>query len=623
MIFRGMFARLVPPDVFVRVPSALPGTRVMERERLHGVPRATREVRSRAAAGRSSGSTSAYVLLIGFELSLAVFSGGCRPVDRSVSAAPVPVHAPIANASVATAGRTRTADSAQRQVVVASDDDLARTVVAVFGDSAALHPSAVATPGAEPVWDIDVHSYETHDRVAFYVQLFSNGSRQHFRQRLSRGTRYEPMIRAKLRASGMPEDLTYLALIESGYDPHAYSRAAAVGLWQFMSSTARGVGMRVDWWVDERRDPARSTDGAIRFLGDLQRQFGSLYLAAAAYNGGPGRVARGLTRYAGELEGTKGEARFFALAEQDYLRTETKNYVPQLIAAALIAKLPSRYGLSVDSLPRFVYDSVLAGAGTSLAAVAMASGASTETMRDLNPAILRGVVPPESPLWLHVPTGTVGRTSTALASFPDAERLGYSTFKVSGTTTTVASLAAKNGMEVRHLAWYNPTLKPGKKGRIAAGTSVRIPTRATIGMARSVPDPSIERYGGGASASLATQGVHVVRRGESLAGIAKKYGISATRLKSLNGIKSNRVIMGQTLRVRSSSRLAATSVRTGAKAGGISKKSKAKSAASKNRKKSASRSGAKAKSSSSAKKATTKRKLMAKRPSTKEKPTAR
>ena len=563
------------PDVLVRVPSAHRAARAIKRARVLGAPSGSRGARGPVPVGESSHSDRSTGLLIAFEF-LSIFSfWGCRPVDRSVGTDPVPVLTPVVEASVATPVRTRNADSALRRVVVASDDELARTVVAVFGDTAALHPSAVATPDAEPVWDIDVHSYETHDRVAFYVQLFANGSREHFRARLSRGTRYEPMIRAKLRASGMPEDLTYLALIESGYDPHAYSRAAAVGLWQFMSSTARDVGMRVDWWVDERRDPARSTDGAIRFLGDLQRQFGSLYLAAAAYNGGPGRVARGLTRYAGEMEGAEGEDRFFALAEQDYLRAETKNYVPQLIAAALIAKLPGRYGLAVDSLPRFVYDSVLAGAGTSLAAVAMASGASTETMRELNPAILRGVVPPDSPLWLHIPTGTVERTATALASFSQTERNGYLTFKVNGTTTTVASLAAKNGMEVRHLAWYNPTLKTGKKGRIAEGTSVRIPTRATIGMARSVPDPSIERYGGGASASLASRGVHVVRRGESLTGIARKYGISATRLKALNGIKSNRVVVGQTLRVRSTSRVAANGAKTTAAAKSKSSKAKA------------------------------------------------
>ena len=166
------------------------------------------------------------------------------------------------------------------------------------------------------------------------------------------------MIRAKMKAGGLPEDMYYLALVESGFDPHAYSRAAAVGMWQFMTSTARDMGLRVDRWVDERRDPVRSTGAAVRFIRGLREEFGSLYLAAAAYNGGPGRVSRGLARYADDLEGTPGDDAFFVLAEKDYLRNETREYVPQLIAAALIAKEPTRYGMTLHALPPFAYDSV-------------------------------------------------------------------------------------------------------------------------------------------------------------------------------------------------------------------------------------------------------------------------
>ena len=125
-----------------------------------------------------------------------------------------------------------------------------------------------------------------------------------------------------------------------------------------MTSTARDMGLRVDRWVDERRDPVRSTGAAVRFIRGLRDEFGSLYLAAAAYNGGPGRVSRGLARYADDLEGTPGDDAFFVLAEKDYLRNETREYVPQLIAAALIAKEPTRYGMSLHSLPPFAYDSV-------------------------------------------------------------------------------------------------------------------------------------------------------------------------------------------------------------------------------------------------------------------------
>jgi membrane-bound lytic murein transglycosylase D len=280
--------------------------------------------------------------------------------------------------------------------------DVTHEAVKIFGDSLATAPAAEA----EPTWDIDVRSFETHDRVVYFVGRFSGPSGDRFAQELARGGRYEPIIRRKLHAAGMPEDMTYLALIESGYNPHAYSSAAAVGLWQFMASTARGTGLRVDWWIDERRDPVRSTDGAIKFLGWLKEQFGSYYLAAAAYNGGAGRVSRGLKRYADEVEGESGDSAFFSMAAAgNYLRAETRDYVPKLIAAALVAKEPAKYGLEVNYLPEFTYDSVEVGPSTPLAAVAKAAGTTLADIQDLNPEILRGMTPPDQRFSVRVPTG--------------------------------------------------------------------------------------------------------------------------------------------------------------------------------------------------------------------------
>lgn len=154
--------------------------------------------------------------------------------------------------------------------------DVARSAMDVFGDSA---PVVVKTDGVSaPTWDIDVHSYETTSRVEYYVQYFSGPAKDRIVERLGRGTRYEPMIRQQMREGGIPEDMYYLALIESGFDPNAYSKAAAVGMWQFMTSTARDMGLRVDWWVDERRDPVRSTGAAVRFIKGLRDQFGRFIL---------------------------------------------------------------------------------------------------------------------------------------------------------------------------------------------------------------------------------------------------------------------------------------------------------------------------------------------------------
>ncbi len=438
---------------------------------------------------------------------------------------------------------------------VTNPDELTRAAIAVFGDSIGLVGAARLSESLEPEFDLDVRSYETHARVAHYIRLFSGNARDRFVARLSRGTRYEPMIRAKLRAGGLPEDLTYLALVESGYDPHAYSRAAAVGMWQFMSSTARGVGMRVDWWVDERRDPARSTDGAIRFLKELQRQFGgSLYLAAAAYNGGPGRVARGLTRFAEEMEGSEGEDRFFALAEQDYLRAETKDYVPQLIAAAIVAKMPARHGIAVVPVAPYEYDSIRVDAGTSMAAVAAGSGSTIAEIRELNPSILRGVTPPDVKYWVKLPRGRAEAAGAALAELPATARAGFTTRKVTGSKSTLDGFAREAGVSSKALTAFNPTIKKSRSGRLTAGQTLRIPTDDALAFSRDVPNPSIEIYGGSSKSALTKAGVHVVRRGETLGGIARKYGLSVTRLKSLNGMKGTRVSAGQTLRVSSTSK---------------------------------------------------------------------
>ncbi|MEO7998025.1 MAG: transglycosylase SLT domain-containing protein [Gemmatimonadaceae bacterium] len=422
-----------------------------------------------------------FIAALGFAAS-ACHSPATKPTVVPTAAPASPTVSAESAPTYTTAAQATASDTA-----VIKSAEVARTVVGVFGDTASIAPLIDAIPSSGPTWDIDVRSYEGQERVAFYVNLFTQSSRNRFQEKLRQGTRYEPMIRAKLKAGGIPEDMMYLAMVESGYDPNAYSSAAAVGMWQFMSTTARDVGLRVDWWVDERRDPARSTDAAIRFLRDLQNQFGSLYLAAAAYNGGPGRVSRGLTRFAEEMEGTNGEDRFFALAEHDYLRSETKNYVPQIIAAALVGKEPVRYGFAYDTLTQYQYDSVEVAAGTPLAAVAVASAAELGAIKELNPAVLRGMVPPTGPMWVRVPlNGTVAATDipAALAALPDDERNGYRTTKTAGTESS-ASIAAKAGITAKQLSWYNPGLKSTKKGKLLAGQVVRVPTFATVAAASS------------------------------------------------------------------------------------------------------------------------------------------
>ena len=402
-------------------------------------------------------------------------------------------------------------------------------------------------------WDIDVESYVTKEKVARYVDLFAGRSREYFATRLQRGKKFEPMIRSTFRAQGIPEDMYFLALVESGYDHHAYSSAAAVGMWQFMSTTARGIGLRVDWWVDERRDPIRSTWAAGRFLGDLRDQFGSLYLAAAAYNGGPGRVSRGLKKYDDKFTEISGEDCFFALAEQDHLRAETKNYVPQLIAAALLGKDPSRYGIFLDSVAPYAYDTVRVPEGTPLGAVAKAIGMTVRDVSELNGHFLRGLTPPGDSSWVRVPLGKAEGFSASFAALSE-EDLEPFTRVTSRKGQTMASIAAAHGLAARQLAWYNRKVRAAKSGRLVAGQLLLVPTPLVVAAALDVPDPSIERYGPSAGRGRVT---HVVRRGESLSSIARRYKTSVSSLVALNRLKKRVVYAGQTIIVRGGSRPAA------------------------------------------------------------------
>ena len=394
-------------------------------------------------------------------------------------------------------------------------------------------------------WDIDVRSYETFDRVRFYVGAFIGTAKDRFVERLSVGSRYEPMIRSKLRAGGLPEDMYYLALVESGYNPHAYSRAAAVGMWQFMTSTARGMGLRVDWWVDERRDPVRSTDAAVRFLRGLNEQFGSLYLAAAAYNGGPGRVARGLTRYANELEGTTGDDMFFALVEKKYLRNETREYVPQLIAAALVAKEAGRYGLELETREPLRYDSVRVGPLVPLTAIADAGATTIQVIQELNPHILRGLTPPAArdSIFVRIPAGSSSSFHARFAALPADSVVGARMIKADKGATW-SSVAKKAKVSARALPLYNPRVKPAKKtGLIAPGTPILVPTAAAVAASLPVPDPAIEKYGAGTR-------THVVRSGENLSVIARRYKTTPAEIMKINRLKKPLIFPGQELLVR-------------------------------------------------------------------------
>lgn len=441
----------------------------------------------------------------------------------------------------ATVAQAGTHVSAGADPAAPSAAEIARRAAAVFGAPAGDDEPDAGPAANAPSWDISVAPYESHDRVEHYVRRYTGPARAWVTERLARGTRYEPMIRERLRAAGLPEDMYYLAFVESGFDTHAYSRAAAVGMWQFMAATGKGMGLRVDWWTDERRDPVRATGAAVRFLSSLNHQFGSLYLAAAAYNGGPSRVARGLTRFAAAIEGSEGEDRYFALSEQEFLPRETKEYVPQIIAAALIGNDPARYGIEIERRAVFAYDSVRVPPLTSLPAIARAAGTDMATIRDLNPQFLRGLTPPRVESQVRIPPGSRIRFDSAFALLPGAARVGVRRERVE-TPGSLATIARRYQTSQRGVTGFNPNLKRTPKRNIAAGQTLFIPTSEVLAAALDVPDPSIERYGSG-------NRTHVVRKGETLGHIARRYKTSVATVMRLNRLKKPLILIGQELAV--------------------------------------------------------------------------
>ena len=448
----------------------------------------------------------------------------------AIATAPPTTPPPAGRDSAAATATAATGDS-----TTVSDSDVTKSASQMFGDSAVA---------AEPTWDIDVRSYETRARVQHYVSVFTGSAKDHVVDRLEAGTRFEPMIRATFRAESLPEDMYYLGLVESGYDPNAYSKAAAVGMWQFMAGTARGMGLRVDWWIDERRDPVKSTDAAARFLKDLRDQFGSLYLAAAAYDGGPGRISRGLARYADDLHDTEGDDLFFELADRDYFRRETREYVPQLIAAALVAKDPKRYGLEIKPEPAFVYDSVRVAPAAPLAAVAAACGTTVAEIESLNPQILRGMAPPDDSIMVRIPIGSAANFAEAYDALPGDQRVGTHTVR-SRSGEYASTIARKYGITTKQLEDFNPKLRHYSSGHLVPDQRVLVPTRAVADAARAVPNPNIELYG-------LVNGRHVVRKGETLSRLAVKYHTTVKHLMTINHLKKATIFIGQTLAITGS-----------------------------------------------------------------------
>ncbi|HEX5385879.1 MAG TPA: LysM peptidoglycan-binding domain-containing protein [Gemmatimonadales bacterium] len=389
-------------------------------------------------------------------------------------------------------------------------------------------------------FDIDVERFNSHNRVQYFLDFFQTTGRERMGVWLSRMPRYEAMIRRRLQAEGLPGDLVYLALIESGFSNTATSRARAAGMWQFMKGTARLYGLRIDRWVDERRDPYKATDAAVRHLKALSDQFGSYYLAAAAYNAGAGKVSRGLNHLDDEdSDSLASDATFFRLYDTRFLRRETKDYVPKLIAAAMIAKDPTRYGFPPDApLDTLVpYDSLVVPEMTGLDVMARLADTTLAAIRELNPQYLRLVTPPGTESVVRLPLGRGDTTAVAYAALPASERVSFHEH-VARSGETMSGIARHNGISERELAAANPRLR----GRVRTGQLVIVPTDGALA-------PEVARQLAAVESAQAAD-YHRVRSGETLGLIAARYGVTQHQLVAWNSLRHPGMLrIGQRLRV--------------------------------------------------------------------------
>ena len=365
-----------------------------------------------------------------------------------------------------------------------------------------------------------------NDYVAGFISYFSNNptGHAHLIASLERAGKYKAMISKDLREEGVPQDLMYLAVAESGFQPQALNRrSGAGGMWQFMPTGAYGLAR--NGWFDERFDPEKSSMAYAKYMKSLYNQFGDWYLAMAAYDWGPGYVQRAVMR--------TGYADFWELYRRNVLPGETKNYVPGIIAAIIMAKNPTQYGLDkVVPEPPVVFDTVTVDNAVNLRLVADVTGATLDEIVALNPSLLRMTTPNDMPFDLHIPVGTTGTFQTRMKEIPDDKRSSWR-FHVVRDGETLEGIATEFHVHAHEIAEAND---------LTEGDDVDTGDELVIPIANAAALTGPRRYR--------------LRRGDTLITVADRFGVSVEALRRWNHLRSNVVKPGRTLTVAEPVRLA-------------------------------------------------------------------
>jgi membrane-bound lytic murein transglycosylase D len=412
---------------------------------------------------------------------------------------------------------------------------------------------AVSADLQETPHDIEIPQ---NARVLQYVQLFSGRLKGYLEDGLSRGAQYLPMIQEVFRAEGLPLDLAYVPLIESAFKPSAVSRAKAKGIWQFMRGTGLENGLEHDWYIDERADPEKATRAAAKYLTTLHKMFGDWHLALASYNGGPGRVQRAMKR-------SKRDDFWKLSASSRYLPRETRDYVPLILAAIVVARNPAQYGLNVIEPEVTRSEQIAIYSPTDLRKIAEWAGVSVEVIQRLNPELRRWTTPVRATDYqLNVPEGTGEQVLAALSTAEPEDLVSFNRYSVK-KGETISTIAKKLKVNRTDLAEANYLTT---KAKLAAGQQLIIPREPTTILAArtDAPAPVAESRRGDAvvASNLQPQAVesdaaaasvskvtHRVKRGETLFSIAKLYRTTVSALKQWNTISGSAIKVGQRLTI--------------------------------------------------------------------------
>ncbi len=410
-----------------------------------------------------------------------------------------------------------------------SDQELTDTESKAFLDEELIALSRTGSWDEKPLADTNALSDSAvydfpvvlNNKVNMYLNLFQTKQRNQFRHWLARSTIYRPMMEKELKDAGLPQDLIFLAMIESGYNQLAISSAKAVGLWQFMQATGRQYHLRIDQYVDERRDPLKSTKAAVTYLADLYRTFDDWHLAVAAYNGGPGKVRTGLKKHHVD--------NFWDLAAKEHLHLETKRYVPKLIAALLIAKNPEKYGFTDITYHQPIdYDTLTVGPGMSLDAIALISNSTTEEIQQLNQELRLSKTPLNQERYLvNIPKESASIAAKNLSRLHSVVTTGYKTHTIK-KGDTLTNISKRYNINKTTLLKVNDL----RSSKLASGRNMRIPY-STVRY-QLLPE--------GTSKALAVSTenliLHRIKPGDTLSKIAKQYSVPSDMLVQWNGLKN-------------------------------------------------------------------------------------